>query len=43
MRLRGNLLLCHGPGILPSLAATGEVLAGFSAASQIYRRLKPVK
>jgi hypothetical protein len=43
MRLRGNLLLCHGPGILPSLAATGEVLAGFSAAGQIYRRLKPVK
>lgn len=40
LRLRKNLILCHGGSVLPSLGTTGEVITGMTVANYLLRTIK---
>jgi hypothetical protein len=43
LRLQKNLFICHGPGVLPSLGAAGDVITGLTVADHLLRSLKKRK
>lgn len=40
VRVRDNLLTCHGDGILPSLGTVGEVVTGITVANHLLRTIR---